>query len=88
VRVPIPALDEERRVDLTRVAGKYAEQAKVSVRNVRRDGMDSLKKMEKDGDISQDEQRGNSDDIQELTDAEVGKIDEMLEAKQAEIMQV
>jgi ribosome recycling factor len=88
VRVPIPALDEERRIDLTRVAGKYAEQAKVAVRNVRRDGMDTLKKMEKDGDISQDEQRGHSDDTQELTDAEVARIDEMLEAKQAEIMQV
>ncbi len=88
VRVPIPALDEERRIDLTRVAGKYAEQAKVAVRNVRRDGMDTLKKMEKDGDISQDEQRGHSDDIQELTDAEVARIDELLEAKQAEIMQV
>jgi ribosome recycling factor len=88
VRVPIPALDEERRTDLTRVAGKYAEQAKVAVRNVRRDGMDSLKKMEKDGEISQDEHRKMSDAIQELTDAEVALIDEMLEAKQAEIMQV
>ncbi len=88
VRVPIPALDEERRTDLTRVAGKYAEQAKVAVRNVRRDGMDGLKKMEKDGDISQDEHRKMSDEIQELTDSEVAKIDELLEAKRAEIMQV
>ncbi|MBN34168.1 MAG: ribosome recycling factor [Rhodospirillaceae bacterium] len=88
VRIPIPALDEERRTDLTKVAGKYAEQAKVSIRNVRRDGMDSLKKMEKDGDISQDEQHRRSDEIQQLTDAEVAKVDELFEAKQADIMQV
>ena len=88
VRIPIPALDEERRKDLTKVAGKYCEQAKISVRNVRRDGMDALKRMEKDGEISQNEQHRMSDEIQSLTDAEVAKIDELLAAKQAEIMQV
>ena len=88
VRIPIPALDEERRKDLTKVAGKYCEQAKISVRNVRRDGMDALKRMEKDGEISQNEQHRMSDEIQSLTDAEVAKIDELLSAKQAEIMQV
>jgi len=88
VRIPIPQLDEERRTELTKVAGKYAEQAKVAIRNVRRDGMDALKKAEKDGDISQDEQHRKSDEIQQLTDAEVAKVDELLEAKQAEIMQV
>jgi ribosome recycling factor len=88
VRIPIPALDEERRKDLTKVAGKYCEQAKISVRNVRRDGMDALKKMEKEGDISQNEQHRMSDEIQSLTDAEVAKIDELLAAKQTEIMQV
>ena len=88
VRIPIPALDEERRKDLTKVAGKYCEQAKISVRNVRRDGMDALKKMEKEGEISQNEQHRMSDEIQSLTDAEVAKIDELLAAKQTEIMQV
>ena len=88
VRIPIPALDEERRKDLTRVAGKYCEQAKISVRNVRRDGMDALKRMEKEGEISQNEQHRMSDEIQALTDKEVAKIDELLAAKQVEIMQV
>jgi ribosome recycling factor len=88
VRIPIPALDEERRKDLTKVAGKYCEQAKISVRNVRRDGMDALKRMEKEGEISQNEQHRMSDEIQSLTDAEVAKIDELLAAKQTEIMQV
>ena len=88
VRIPIPALDEERRKDLTKVAGKYCKQARISVRNVRRDGMDALKRMEKDGEISQNEQHRMSDEIQSLTDAEVAKIDELLAAKQAEIMQV
>ena len=88
VRIPIPALDEERRKDLTKVAGKYCEQAKISVRNVRRDGMDALKRMEKEGEMSQNEQHRLADEIQSLTDAEVAKIDELLAAKQAEIMQV
>ncbi|MBC6439432.1 MAG: ribosome recycling factor [Rhodospirillales bacterium] len=88
MRIPIPMLDEERRAELARVAGKYAEQAKVAIRNVRRDGMDSLKKMEKDGEISQDQQHKRSDEVQKLTDAEVAKVDEALEAKQAEIMQI
>lgn len=88
VRIPIPQLDEERRKELTRVAGKYCEQAKIAIRNVRRDGMDGLKRMEKDGEISQNEQHRASDEIQKLTDAEVAKIDELLAAKQAEIMQV
>lgn len=88
LRIPIPPLNEERRRDLTKVAGKYAEGARVAVRNVRRDGMDALKKMEKDGDISEDDQRGMSDDVQKLTDAHIAKIDEALKVKEAEIMQV
>lgn len=88
VRVPIPQLTEERRVELTKIANKYAEEARVAVRNVRRGGMDNLKKMEKDGDISQDEQRAWSDEIQELTDKHIKTIDEALEAKDQEIMQV
>jgi len=88
LRIPIPPLNEERRVELTKVAGKYAESARVAVRNVRRDGMDSLKKMEKDGDISEDEHRSLSDEVQKLTDAYVSKVDDALKTKEAEIMQV
>lgn len=88
VRVPLPDLSEERRKELVRVAHKYAETARVAVRNVRRDGMDSLKKMEKDGDLSQDDRRLYEDEIQELTDAHVKAIDETLEAKEKDILQV
>ncbi len=88
VRVPIPELTEERRVELTKVANKYAEQARVAARNVRRDGMETLKRMEKDGEISQDDQRQWSQDIQKLTDDTVKTIDEALTVKDQEIMQV
>ena len=88
IRCPVPMLTEERRTELTKVAGKYAEQARVSVRNVRRDGMDKLKKMEKDGDISSDEQHDHADEIQALTDDWIKKIDDALETKEKEIMQV
>ena len=87
-RIPIPPLNEERRVELQKVAGKYAEAARVSVRNIRRDGMDTLKKMEKDGDISEDRHRALSDEVQKLTDLYVSKVDDALKAKEAEIMQV
>ncbi len=88
VRVPIPELTEERRVELTKIANKYAEQARVAARNVRRDGMDTLKRMEKDGEISQDDQRQWSQDIQKLTDETVTTIDAALTTKDQEIMQV
>jgi len=88
LRIPIPPLNEERRVELTKVAGKYAEATRVAVRNIRRDGMDSLKKMEKDGDISEDDQRSMSDDVQKLTDKYIKRVDEVLKNKEAEIMQV
>lgn len=88
MRVPIPELSEERRVELTKVASKYGEQGRVAVRNVRRDGMDSLKRMEKDHEISEDEHRAWADDIQKLTDDFVGQIDESLARKEEEIMQV
>jgi len=88
MRLPIPELNEERRQELAKVAHKYAEQARVAVRNVRRDGMEQLKKAEKDSDIGQDEQHTLSAKVQELTDAKVKAIDEVLEAKEAEIMQV
>ncbi|MEQ8967190.1 MAG: ribosome recycling factor [Azospirillaceae bacterium] len=88
IRVPIPELNEERRRELSKVAGKYAEQARVAVRNVRRDGMDNLKKQEKDGDISQDEHKAAADDIQKLTDEHIRQIDEALNHKEKEIMQI
>ncbi|MEO0851226.1 MAG: ribosome recycling factor [Pseudomonadota bacterium] len=85
VRVPIPPLTEERRVELTKVAAKYAEQSKVSLRNIRRDGMEAVKKQ--DG-VSEDDQKRDSAEIQKLTDEMVTTIDEMLAAKEGEIMQV
>ena len=88
VRVLIPALNEERRTELTKVAGKYAEQARISVRNVRRDGMDQLKKWEKDGDISQDVLHSEEKEVQKLTDQVIAEIDEALSYKEQEIMQV
>ncbi len=88
IRVPIPDLNEERRRELTRVAAKYAEHARVSVRNVRRDGLDVLKRQEKDGDITQDEHRKLQHDVQGLTDETIRKIDELLAQKDKEILQV
>ena len=88
IRVPIPQLSEERRVELAKVANKYSEQARVAVRNIRRDGMDQLKRQEKDGKISQDEQRAWGEDLQTLTDDFIRKIDDTLALKESEIMQV
>jgi ribosome recycling factor len=86
VRVPIPELSSERRAELAKIAAKYAESARVSVRNIRRDGMDHYKKLEKDGDISKDEHHTQSDVIQKLTDEFIKKIDEMLAAKEKDIL--
>lgn len=88
IRVPIPALTEERRAELSKVAAKYAEASRIAVRNVRRDGNDSLKKMEKDNIISQDENRQYQAEIQALTDDAIKRIDEALEKKEKEIMHV
>jgi len=88
IRIPIPDLNEERRTELTKIAGKYAESARVSVRNARKDGMDSLKKMEKDSDISEDDHKRLSDEVQKLTNEYVGKIDAMLADKEKDIMTV
>jgi ribosome recycling factor len=88
IRVPIPELSEERRIELTKVAAKFGEQARVAVRNVRRDGMDSLKKSEKDKELSKDEHRDRGEDIQKLTDAHIEIIDKMLSEKEQEILQV
>jgi len=88
IRVPIPELNEERRRELTRVAAKYAEQARVSVRNVRRDGIEALRRLEKDGDSSQDQQRKLQTDAQHMTDDHTKRIDETLAQKDKEILQV
>ena len=87
LRLPIPELNEERRRELGKVAGQYAESARVAIRNVRRDGMDQVKKA-KDAGMSEDEQKLYNEEIQTLTDASIEKVDAALETKQEEIMQV
>ncbi|MEZ5855312.1 MAG: ribosome recycling factor [Hyphomicrobiaceae bacterium] len=88
IRLPIPILSAERRQELAKIAHKYAEGGRVAVRNVRRDGMDLLKKLEKDSVISEDDQRRDSGKLQELTDKLIKEVDQMLQAKEAEIKQV
>ncbi|HYC68767.1 ribosome recycling factor [Brevundimonas sp.] len=88
LRIPVPPLTEERRKDLAKLAGKYAEQQKIAVRNVRRDANDDLKKAEKASEISQDEQKKMEAEVQKDTDAAIKRIDETLKAKEVEIMQV
>jgi ribosome recycling factor len=88
LRLPIPELNEERRKDLIKIAHKYAEQSKVAVRHVRRDGMDTLKKLEKDGDISEDDGRVKADRVQKMTDEMIAEIDAMLAKKEQEISQI
>ena len=88
LRIPVPPLTEERRKDLVKLAGKYAEQQKISVRNVRRDANDDLKKAEKAGEISQDEQKKMETEVQKDTDAAIKRIDEALKTQEQEIMQV
>ncbi len=88
LRIPMPDLNEERRRDLVKVAKTYAEDAKVAVRHVRRDGMETLKKAEKNGDIGKDDARGTSDKVEKLTSDKVAEIDKVLASKEAEIMQV
>ena len=88
IRIPIPELNEERREELSKIAGKYAEQSRVAIRNVRRDGMDEIKKIEKDGIVGKDRAVDLSNEVQELTDDYIKKIDEMLSQKENEIRQV
>jgi ribosome recycling factor len=88
IRVPMPMLTEERRRDMTKIVRSEAESAKVSVRNVRRDANDTLKKMLKDKDISEDDERRAQDDIQKATDKAVAEIDKLLQAKEVELMAV
>ena len=87
IMLPIPELNEERRLELSRVAGQYAESARVAVRNIRRDGMDQIKKAKADG-MSEDDQKFWEEAVQELTDNTIKMLDETLQSKQAEIMQV
>ena len=87
IMLPIPELNEERRRELSKVAAQYAEQARISIRNIRRDGMDQIKKFRADG-MSEDDQKFWEDEVQELTNSYVGKIDSLLNNKQDEIMQV
>lgn len=88
IRIPIPPLSEERRKELSKIAGKYSEQNKVAIRNIRRDALDGIKKLKKDNLISEDNEKRFETEIQKLTDESVKKIDEMLEAKEKDIMQV
>ena len=88
LRIPIPELNAERRKELAKLASKYAEQARIAVRNVRRDGMEVLKKLEKDHKIGQDEHHDKGDELQKLTDAHIKEIDQLLHGKEQEIMQV
>jgi ribosome recycling factor len=88
LRIPVPELNQERRAELAKVAHKYAEQARVAVRNVRRDGMDKIKKQEKAGTLGEDDARKQSDQAQKLTDQMITQIDQLMNAKEKEIMQV
>jgi len=88
IRIPIPELNEERRTELAKVASKYAEQARIAIRNVRRDGMDTLKKAEKDKEISEDDHKIWAEEVQELTNKYVAEVDSITSTKEAEIMQV
>jgi ribosome recycling factor len=88
VRLNLPEITEERRVELSKVAKKYAENARVSIRNVRRDGMDTIKKQEKDGELTEDQVHNFSDEVQKITDNFVSKVDQALQQKEQDIMQV
>lgn len=88
IRIPIPALNEERRKELGKIAGKYAEETRIAVRNIRRNANDELKKVEKDNLISEDQRHDYESEIQKLTDASIKKVDESLKQKEDEIMQV
>jgi len=88
IRIPIPPLSEERRVELTKIAGRYTETARVSVRNLRRDALDGIKKLKNANEISEDEQKRYENEIQKLTDEGIKELDEMLKTKEIEIHQV
>ena len=88
LRIPLPPLSEERRIELTKIAGRYTEEAKVAVRNIRRDILDKIKKMKNDNEISEDEQKRYEEEVQKITDNATKEMDELLKAKDIEIKQV
>ncbi|MBQ8677016.1 MAG: ribosome recycling factor [Alphaproteobacteria bacterium] len=88
IRIPVPPLSEERRKELIKVAGKYAENSKVAIRNIRRDSMDGIKKLKKDNVISEDEEKRFENDVQKLTDEAIKKVDELAAQKEKDILQV
>ncbi|MCP3031224.1 ribosome recycling factor [Halobacillus sp. A1] len=88
VRINIPSLTEERRKDLVKVVGKYAEEAKVQVRNIRRESNDQLKKLQKDGELTEDDLRSSQEDVQKVTDQNIAEVDKLAKAKEAEMMEV
>ena len=88
LRIPVPDLNQERRAELSKIAGKYAEAARVSVRNVRRDGMETLKKLEKENKISEDDHKKKADEVQKMTDETIKKIDKIFADKEKDIMTV
>lgn len=88
IRISLPALTEERRKELVKVTKKYAEEARVQIRNIRRDGNDQLKKLEKDGELTEDELRQELEQIQQLTNTHIDKVDKLLEEKEADILEV
>ncbi len=88
IRIPIPPLSEERRKELTKVAGKYSEASKVAVRNIRRDALDSVKSLKKEGSISEDDEKRYENEVQKMTDDSIKKIDELLAQKEKDILQV
>lgn len=88
IRIPLPPLSEERRIELTKVAGKYTEEARVAVRNIRRDILDKIKKLKTDNEISEDEEKRYSEEVQKITDKAIADMDELLKAKEVEIKQV
>ncbi len=88
IRIPLPPLSEERRVELTKIAGKYTEEARIAVRNIRRDILDKIKKMKNDGEISEDDQKRYEEDVQKMTDKAIEEMDELLKVKEGEIKQV
>jgi ribosome recycling factor len=88
LRIPLPELNEQRRKELVKIAHQYAESARVAIRHVRRDGLDNLKKLEKDGDLGQDESRASGDKVQKMTDELIADVERLLHQKEAEIMQI
>jgi ribosome recycling factor len=88
LRIPLPELNEQRRKELVKIAHQYAESARVAIRHVRRDGLDHLKKQEKDGDLGQDESRASGDKVQKMTDEFIADVERLLHQKEAEIMQI